>query len=106
MQRQKEIYFSLSDIPKQELEAEIHRTMETQHLSTEGQAMIYLLDKSIAYIPQVNGIVSQAAKQAGVSLPPTDPIVRAEDQIEIARELQALRKAREEIAKLEAGTSQ
>ena len=99
--RQKAIYFSLSDVPRAELEREITRTMETQNLSSPGKAMIYILDKSIAARPQLEAIVDQATIQAGFQLPPKDPLDEAEDKIRVAREIRTMFQAREAIAKLE-----
>jgi hypothetical protein len=102
VRQQKAIYFSLSNISQNEQEREITRTMETQHLSTPGKAMIYLLDKNIEFIPKVEAIVKQAANQAGVQLPPNDPLDEADARIKDAREIQSLLQAREEIARIEA----
>jgi len=63
--------------------------------------MIYILDQSIAYLPQVNSIVGKAASETGVKLPPNDPLDAAEDQIKVAREIRAMTQAREAIATLE-----
>jgi predicted nucleic acid-binding protein len=101
LSRQKEIYFSLSDVPKQELEKEIHRTMVAQHFNTEGKAMIYLINQSISELPKIEATVNQAAAQAGFTLPKSDPLDDAETKIKLARELQTMLRARKEIGKLE-----
>jgi PBP1b-binding outer membrane lipoprotein LpoB len=103
VQQQKEIYFSVSGgVPRQELEKEITRIIDRQHLATPGQAMIYSLDQTIAFLPQVNSIVEKAASKTGVQLPPEDALDVAEDQIKLAREIRAMTQAREAIAALEA----
>jgi hypothetical protein len=102
VERQKAIYSSVSDVPHRELEHEIVRAMETQHLPTPGRAMIYLLDQSIAYLPRVDAMVEQAATKAGVRLPPKDPLEEAEAKIKVAREVQSMLAAREAIARIEA----
>lgn len=99
--KQKTIYFSVSEVPRKELEKELTRTMESQHLDTPGKAMIYLLDQSIAYLPQVEAMVNQAASQAGSPLPPQDPLDVAEDKIKSARQVRTLLEAREAIARIE-----
>ena len=102
VERQKAIYFSVSDVPRRELEREITRTMETQHLPTPGRAMIYLLDQSIALLPRVDAMVEQAATKAGVRLPPTDPSEESEAKIKVAREVRSMLQARQAIARIEA----
>jgi hypothetical protein len=106
VERQKAIYFSLSDVPRRELEREIARTMETQHLPTPGKAMIYLLDQSIAFLPRVDATVDQAAIQAGIQLPPKDPLNEAETRIKVAQKVQSLLQAREAIARIESEVDQ
>lgn len=102
VERQKAIYFSVSDVPRRELEREIIRTMETQHLPTPGRAMIYLLDQSIAFLPRVDAMVEEAITKAGGHLPPTDPLDEAEAKIKIAREVRSMLQAREAISRIEA----
>ena len=102
--RQKTIYFSLSDVPRAELGREITRTMEVQHLSSPGKAMIYILDQSIAARPQLEAIVDKAAIQAGIPLPPKDPLDEAEDRIKVAKEIRTMSQARKAIAKIEEET--
>jgi len=106
VKRQKDIYFSLSDVPRREQEREITKTMETQHLPTPGKAMIYLLDQNIAFLPRVDAMVNQAAIQAGVQLPPKDPLDEAEARIKVAREVRSMLQAREAIARIEAELNQ
>ena len=103
VRKQKEIYFSvLSDVSRRVLELEINREMEKQHLATPGKAMIYLLDKNIEYLPQVNSMIDKAAAQSGIQLPLNDPLDQAEDRIKTARMIQAMRQGREAIAEIEA----
>ncbi len=102
VERQKALYFSVSDVPRRELEREITRTMETQHLPTPGRAMIYLLNQSIALLPRVDAMVLEAATRAGTHLPPTDPLDEAEAKIKIAREVRSMLQAREAISRIEA----
>ena len=102
VERQKAIYYSLSDVPRGELEREITRTMETQHLPTPGKAMIYLLDQSIAMFPRLDAMVDRAAVQAGIQVPPKDPLDEAEAQIKVARQVQSMLQARAAIARIEA----
>ena len=102
VQRQKEIYFSVSGgVPRQELEKEITRVIDREHLATPGQAMIYLLDQSITYLPKVNSIVEKAASDIGAKLPPEDPLDAIEDQIKLARKIRAMTQARGAIAAIE-----
>src|SRR5437762_12568274 len=101
VERQKAIYFSVSDVPRRELEREITRTMETQHLATPGSAMIYLLDKSIEFLPRVDAMVEQAATKAGVHLPPKDPLDEAEANIKVARDVRSMLQPRTEIHRME-----
>ena len=101
VERQKAIYFSVSDVPRRELEHGITRTMETQHLPTPGRAMIHILDQSIALLPQVDAMVEQAATKAGVRLPPKDPLDEAEAKIKVARQVRSMLQAREAIARIE-----
>ena len=100
--RQKEIYFASMDVPRLELEKEITKTMEKQHLQTLGQAMLYILNQSIASLPLVDGIVSDAIAKTGVTIPPDDPLDAAADRIKLAKQIQALIKARDSIARIEA----
>ena len=100
--RQKEIYFASMDVPRLELEKEITKTMEKQHLQTQGQAMLYILNQSIASLPLVDGIVSDAIAKAGVTIPPDDSLDAAADRIKLAKQIQALIMARDSIARIEA----
>jgi hypothetical protein len=104
--RQKAIYFSVSDVPRVELEREITRNMEIQHLSSPGKAMIYSLDQSIIALPQIEAIVDKAAIQAGIQRPPKNSLDEAEGQIKVAKEIRTLSRARDAIAKIEAETAQ
>ena len=106
VRRQKAIYFSVSDVPRAELEQEIARTMESQHLPTPGKAIIYILDQAIVMLPRVDAVVDQAAIQARVQLPPKDPLDEAEDRIKMARKVRSLLQAREAIARIEVESDQ
>jgi len=106
VRKQKEIYLSLSDVPRRELELEISRVMEKQHLATPGKAMIYLLDTIIDDLPKLNSMIDKTAADSGIQVPPKDPLEEAEDRNKTARVIQAMRQAREGIAEIESDASQ
>ncbi|MCR4303084.1 MAG: hypothetical protein NUV63_02495 [Gallionella sp.] len=68
--------------------------------------MIYLLDQSIAFLPRVDAMVDEAAIQAGIQLPPKDPLDETEARIKVAREARSMLQAREAIARIEAEVDQ
>lgn len=101
VRKQKAIYFSVSEVPRKELEKEITRTMEAKHIDTPGKAIIYILDQDIAQLPQVDAIVNQTASQAGMQLVPQNPLEQGEDKIKTSQLIRSLRQAREDIARIE-----
>jgi len=82
---EKEIFFAAINDPSRDLETEIANTVVKQHLKTQGEAMLYLLDQ---------GIQSGSAQPAGQ---PPDPAT-------LSRQVRAMMQARESIAGIEADT--
>jgi len=80
---EKEIFFAAMNDPKRNFETEITNSMEKQHLKTQGQAMLYMLDQ---------GIQSESAQSSG-QLP---------DPASLSRQVRAMMQARESIAGIEA----
>ena len=101
VQRQKAIYFSVSDVPRKELEKEITRTMKANNLTTPGQAMVFILNKSLSMWPSMKTMIEKATAETGVILPPQDPLDVAEARIKEAREMRAMAQARDAIARIE-----
>jgi hypothetical protein len=80
---EKEIFFAAINDPGRDLETEITSTMGKQHLQTQGQAMLYILDQ---------GIQSGSAQPSG----------QTPDQAVLSRQVRAMIQARESIAGIEA----
>ena len=80
---EKEVFFAAINDPKRDLETEITNTMGKQHLKTQGEAMLYVLDQ---------GIQSGSAQSSGQ---PPDPAT-------LPRQVRAMMQARESIAGIEA----
>jgi len=80
---EKEIFFAAMNDHGNELETRITSTMEKQHLQTQAQAMLYILDQDI---------------QAGSPPPSGQP----PEQGTLSRQVRAMMQARESIAGIEA----
>ena len=80
---EKEIFFAAMNDPGRELETQITATMEKQHLQTQEQAMIYMLNQGI---------------QAGSPQPPGQP----PEQGTLSRQVRAMMQALESISGIEA----
>jgi hypothetical protein len=52
--------------------------------------------------PRLDAMVDRAAVQAGIQVPPKDPLDEAEAQIKVARQVQSMLQARAAIARIEA----
>ena len=106
VRQQKAIYRSLGGEwtrdKYKKLDRDLAKIMQTQHLPTEGQALVYLIETGISTYPtlmaRVQENMDQQFQAKGI---PVDPLQKEEERLRVAQSMRRWTQAREAILQLE-----